>query len=51
MSGFGILELIILGLEMLAIVGIVYGAYRLIWLAIRRELDQRETEPRDRDRY
>lgn len=49
MSGFGAPELIILGLEVLVIVGIVYGAYRLIRLAVRRELDGREAKPRDQD--
>jgi hypothetical protein len=49
MSGIGIPELIVLALEILVIVGIVYGAYRLVRLALRRELDRRETEPRDRD--
>ena len=49
MSGIGIPELIILALEVLVFVGIVHGAYRLIRLAIRRELDRRESGPGDRD--
>jgi len=48
-SGIGAPELIILLLEALVIVAIVWGAYRLIRLAVRRELDRREAEPRDRD--
>lgn len=49
MSGFGLPELIILGLEVLVIAGIVYGGYRLVRIAMRRELDRRETEPRHRE--
>jgi hypothetical protein len=49
MSGIGLPELIIFALEVLVIVAIVWGAYRLIRLAVRRELDRREMEPRDRD--
>jgi hypothetical protein len=50
MSGIGLPELVIFALEVLVIAGIVWGAYRLIPLAVRRALDRRETEPRDRDR-
>lgn len=49
MSGVGLPELIILVLEVLVIVGIVWGAYRLVRLAVRRELDRREAKPRDQD--
>jgi hypothetical protein len=50
MVDFALAGLVILGIYALVIVGIVYGAYRLIRLAVRRELQERDKEPADRDR-
>lgn len=50
MPSFGAPELIILAIYALVIVGIVYGAYRLIRLAIRREIEKRDGDLSDRDR-
>jgi hypothetical protein len=51
MVDFALAGLIILGIYALVIVGIVYGAYRLIRLAVRRELQERDKELADRDRH